>query len=292
MAITDSELTAWTNGRFAPLPELQIHVTEPGIFLGVALAEAFRTFNLKPFRMPQHLARLARSMRETGIQPAYSTEQMGQIVLELVERNRKLLPAEGELRFDMLITPATTAIWTKPVDFALLGQQYRDGLGLVIPSTRQIPAVCLQPRIKHRNRLHFHQAGREAAKIEPGSWPVLLDQAGNLAETPAANLFIVRKGELATPSTINCLAGDSRAFVLELAREEGIPALECELQPYDLETADEAFLTNISMCAMPAVRVNKWPIGAGKRGPMVDRLMAAWSRRVGVDIPIRLLSNA
>ena len=73
-------------------------------------------------------------------------------------------------------------------------------------------------------------------------------------------------------------------MVFDLGRELGIPVIEEDLQPYDLYTADEAFFTSTSPCVLPVTRVDRRPIGAGKPGPVVARLLAAWSETVGVDI--------
>jgi branched-chain amino acid aminotransferase len=89
---------------------------------------------------------------------------------------------------------------------------------------------------------------------------------------------------LKTPTTRNALAGVSRATVLELAAGLGIPALETDIQPYDVYTAEEAFFTSTPYCMMPATRFNGLPIGDGAVGPVTKRLLAAWSELVGVDI--------
>jgi len=73
-------------------------------------------------------------------------------------------------------------------------------------------------------------------------------------------------------------------MVFELAKGLGISVVEEDLQPYDLYTADEAFLTSTSPCVLPVTRVDRRPIGSGVPGPVAHRLLAAWSDAVGVDI--------
>jgi branched-subunit amino acid aminotransferase/4-amino-4-deoxychorismate lyase len=48
--------------------------------------------------------------------------------------------------------------------------------------------------------------------------------------------------------------------------------------------ADEAFFTSTSPCVLPVTRVDRRTIGDGKPGPVVGRLLRAWSELVGVDI--------
>ena len=91
-------------------------------------------------------------------------------------------------------------------------------------------------------------------------------------------------GIIRTPTDYAALQGVSRGMAIDLTRQLDIPLVEEDLQPYDLYTADEAFWTTTSMCVMPMTQVDRRPIGDGKPGPMSQRLLAAWSEAVGVDV--------
>jgi len=132
--------------------------------------------------------------------------------------------------------------------------------------------------------MNFNLAELEASDVDPEGWPILTDSRGNLTEGVGYNLFIVAKDVIRTPGDRGVLQGVSRAMVFDLGRELGIPVIEEDLQPYDLYTAEEAFFTSTSPCVLPVTRVDRRPIGAGKPGPVVARLLAAWSETVGVDI--------
>ena len=110
------------------------------------------------------------------------------------------------------------------------------------------------------------------------------DINGNITENKGGNFFIVTDGTLRTPTTHSVLAGVSRQTVLELAASLGIPAVEEDIQLYDVETADEAFFTSTPYSLLPATRINGITIGDGVPGPISKRLLAAWSELVGVDI--------
>lgn len=98
------------------------------------------------------------------------------------------------------------------------------------------------------------------------------------------NVFMVADGVIRTAGDRAVLQGISRGMVFELAKGLGIPLPEEDLQPYDLYTADEAFFTSTSPCVLPVTRVDRRPVGNGVPGPVVRRLLAAWSEAVGVDI--------
>jgi branched-chain amino acid aminotransferase len=127
-------------------------------------------------------------------------------------------------------------------------------------------------------------AEMEVKLVDPQAQGILLDVDGNVAENKGGNFFIVSEGVLKTPPTRNSLAGLSRATVLELAAGLGIPTQVTDFQLYDIYTADEAFFTSTPYCIMPATRINGLPVGDGQVGKITKQLLAAWSKRVGMDI--------
>ena len=154
----------------------------------------------------------------------------------------------------------------------------------MIVRVRSHSPESLDPKVKNFSRMNFNIAELEAADIDKSGWPILLDHRGNLAEGVGYNLFLVTAGAIRTPGDRTVLQGTSRGMVFELAKGLGIPIAEEDLQPYDLYTADEAFFTSTSPCVLPVTRVDRRSIGNGVPGPIVQRLLAAWSEAVGVDI--------
>lgn len=80
------------------------------------------------------------------------------------------------------------------------------------------------------------------------------------------------------------LRGVTRQTVLELAARLGLPCRECNLEPYDVMTADEAFFPSTPFSIMPATRFNGHAVGAGVVGPITQRLMDAWNALVEVEV--------
>ena len=80
--------------------------------------------------------------------------------------------------------------------------------------------------------------------------------------------------------------------VMEIADTLGIPAIEDDLQPYDLYTADEAFFCSTPYSILPVGRIDNRELNESAPGPVTNQLLAAWSERVGVDIVDQLLRLA
>jgi branched-chain amino acid aminotransferase len=168
-----------------------------------------------------------------------------------------------------------------------MGGLFDRGINAIITSQRAIPASLLDPKVKNRSRIHYLMANIEASQVEgDDNWALLLDPDGFVAEGTGDNFFIIKDGTIISPEGRNILRGISREYVMaELAPKLGIPVIERNLDPYDVYTADEAFMTGTPFCMLPVTRVNGMNIGEGKVGPVFTRVLDAWSDSVGVDIP-------
>lgn len=289
----------YISGRMLPEAEARISIFDSAIMLADTVTESTRTFRHKPFRLDAHIERLYQSLKLTRIDPGMSAEQMLRTTLEVLEANldnygenddcwivhnisRGLAIAGADPTVQ--VGAATVMIFTQFMDLKPWARFYTDGCHGVTPVSRMVPSQSLDPRIKNRSRLAYTLAEMEAKQVDPAAQSVILDINGHVAENKGGNIFCVTKGVLKTPTTVNCLAGVSRATALELAGKLGIPTEETVLQPYDLATADEMFFTSTPYCIMPSTRFNNLPVGDGIVGPITKRLLEAWSDLVGMDI--------
>jgi branched-subunit amino acid aminotransferase/4-amino-4-deoxychorismate lyase len=178
----------------------------------------------------------------------------------------------------------TVCIHSFPLPLFMFKKYFAKGARVAVPSTRHVPPVCVDPKMKNRSRLHWFLADGESRQIDPGATSLLLDLEGNLTECSGSNFLIVKHGAVLSPTLTNILPGVSRQTVKELCAELDIPFIERDLQVFDVVNADEALLSSTPYCVVPVTHVNNIQIGKGKMGPITKRLLAAWSDRVGVDI--------
>lgn len=289
----------YLTGQVVAESEAKISIFDSAVMLGDTVTESTRTFGHRPFKLEQHITRLYKSLKVTRIDAGMSAEEMLDVTLRLFETN---LPTyqEGEdcwivhnISRGLSIAgadptkqrgTATVMIFTQPMDLSSWAKFYTEGCHAVTSMSRIVPSQSLDARIKNRSRLSYTLAEMEVKLVDPEAQGIILDIHGNVAENKGGNIFIVSDGKLKTPSTKNCLAGISRETVMQLAAELEIPCEETELQPYDLYTADELFFTSTPYCIMPATKFNGLPVGDGQVGSMTQRLLAAWSELVGMDI--------
>jgi branched-subunit amino acid aminotransferase/4-amino-4-deoxychorismate lyase len=183
--------------------------------------------------------------------------------------------------------PARPAVClhTYALPFHLWARKYREGQALVTTEVEQVSPRCWPAGLKCRSRMHYYLADREAAARDPQARALLLDAQGFVTEASTANLLIYRAGEgLVWPPTKKVLRGISLSVLVELVGRFGIAAGEHELTTDDVASADEVFLSSTPLCLLPVTRLNGRPIGAGQPGALFERLIAAWSEMVGVDI--------
>ena len=141
-----------------------------------------------------------------------------------------------------------------------------------------MPPDSLTPRAKTHNYLNLIVANQEVQASDPEAWALLLDVNGNLCEGMGSNIFIVRDGEVVTPREKFVLPGVSRQTVIDLARQEGIPLREADIDLYDAYNAHEVFLTSTSLGLCPVTKVNGVEIGSKDQvwGPITQRLADAY----------------
>jgi len=285
---------AYLNGVWIDARDLQVPVSDLGFALGVTVVERLRTFKGRPFRVQEHLARLARSLDIVGWNSHGLTAEVRDAIDEFPNRNAQLMAPGDDWNLAAFVTPGptvdaaqpTVCVHGGPIPFAAWAHRYETGVDICITDVRQVPATCWPPEMKCRSRMHYYLADREADRRWPGARAVLLDQRGFVGEASTANIvaYYASRG-LVTPRLEGVLPGISQQMLFELADELGIAHTEADLVPEELAAAHEVFLTSTSICLQAVVRQNGQPIADARPGPVYRQLLSAWSQKVGVDIP-------
>ncbi len=298
------ERIVYLNGAFVPESQAKVSVLDSGFNAGDGVYDVTRTFDQRPFRLREHTERLFRSLQYTRIDCGLSCEEMEKITLQVLDRNKPQLRANEDLALWQVVSRgvrssrgnrvaggATVTVYSVIVNFPEFASFYVEGAPIVIPSTRRIPPECLESKAKITNKMNHNMASFEAKQVDPRAIPLMLDIDGNLSETSAHNFFLVVNGKLCTPSDRNVLGGITKEAVFGLARQLGLEIVEGNFTPYDLYTAEEAFLASTSPTFVPVRTVNGAKIGKGAPGPITLRLIGAWNQMVGMDIVDQALSH-
>lgn len=298
----ESGRVVYLNGEFVPETQAKISIYDSALMFGDMVFEMTRSFNKKQFRLRQHLERLYTGIKILRIPLTLSISEMERLCYETIERNEPVFADHDEHRLMINVSrgplgiyapifggklEATVVIADFPLKWTVAGMAplYDQGINAVIPSQRSIPASLMEPKIKNRSRLWYQMANIEVSMVEgDNNWALLVDPDGFITEGTGDNFFIVKNEEIMTPEGRNILRGISRQYIFELAEQLGLRCRECNIEPFDVYEADEAFMTATPFCILPTVSLNKIPIGSGKMGPVTRRLLDRWSENVGVDI--------
>ena len=227
---------------------------------------------------------------------------MEELCYEVIEKNEPSFDDKDEHRLVINISRGLLGIYASVsegkveptiviADFPLkwtvvgMGKLFDTGINAVIPSQRAIPAHLLEPKIKNRSRIHYQMANIEVSQYKgDNNWALLLDPDGFIAEGTGDNFFIVKEGVIITPEGRNILRGISRAYIFELAEQLNFECIEKNIEPYDVYTADEAFMTGSPFCLLPVTSLNSIDIGNRRMGKITKMLLDKWNQNVGVDI--------
>jgi branched-chain amino acid aminotransferase len=297
MALSN-ERVAWFNGKIVPESEVKVPFRDLSWTYGDGVFDMTRTFNGAAFRLREHIQRLFRSLKYTGIDPGLSEGEMVAISEDVLERNRHLLAKDDDFWLGQRVSRGVKKVegdnWDHygpnviveclPLPLKERASLFRDGIDVIVPSVRRVPPDSLTPRAKTHNYLNLIMADREVRARDPNAWAVLLDVNGNLSEGLGSNIFVVRDGRLRTPRERYVLPGISRQATIDLAQELGSPCAEDDVDLYDAYTADEIFLTSTSLCICGVRSINGNKPGAGAvPGPVTARLIEAYKQSVGCD---------
>ena len=294
-----AELICYLNGEYLPISQCKISVMDIGVTTGASVTDMVRTFNHEIFRLEDHVDRFFAAAKHSYLNIPHTKEEVCEISRKLIELNAEIYP-ECELGMCYYVTPGVSYVYAGsavpsgpltptycqhvfPLPFTAWKKNYTDGMNLATAPVPHIPAQCISPRGKHRNRLHIQVGDSIVHSLDPTATAIYMDTNGNITETGGSNFVIYKDGMVISPKRRNILWGISLQTVKELVEEMGIPFVEEDILIYDVVNADEAWVTTTPYCLAPVVKFNGQQIGNGEN-PLFHKVLKAWGERVGKDL--------
>jgi branched-chain amino acid aminotransferase len=281
----------YLDGKFVDSSEAKVSVFDHGLLYGDGVFEGIRLYGGNIFRLEEHLERLEYSAKAIMLQMPHTRAELRELTCETCRQNG-LTDAYIRLVITRGVGDLGLAPWLcpKPSIFIIASkislypqEHYDNGLAIVTVPTRRIGPAALPATIKSLNYLN-NILGKIEAKQFGALEAIMLNEQGYVAECTADNVFIVHKGTIITPSSSQgALKGITRDTVIDIAAEIGVPLRESDMTRYDIWCADECFLTGSGAEVIPVVKLDGRVIGDGKPGPITQRVLAAFRRRVLVE---------
>ena len=246
-----------------------LRADDEALLRGRAAFETIRVYGGTPFRLSEHLERLAVSSERIGL-PAVNVMQLRELAAQAIEAADT---PDAVLRLFWTPTPTALALVSAVAD-------HYDALrerGQRLISLRGVRAdePWLLPGVKSTSYA-VNMAAESEARRRGADDAVFVDRDGVVLEGPTTNIWWRRGRTLFTPSLdLGILAGVTRAAALEHAAGAGYDVQEGHYALAELASAEEAFTTSSVREVMPVTALDESPIA---RGPAADELQAALRR--------------
>jgi len=284
----------WLDGDFVDSDQAKISIFDHGVLYGDGCFEGIRAYNGRIFKLDSHLKRMYESAGRIRLKPTYSREEIASAIRQTLKTN-ELIDAYirlvftrgvGTLGLHPFKCPKPTA-FIIAASIELYPQElYVNGMKVILAKHRRVPPDSLDPAIKSLNYLNNILAKIEAIDANVLE-AIMLNADDYVSECTGDNIFIVKDGQIITPSTeAGILHGVTRRFVIdELAPKLGYKVSERMMKIDEVLAADEVFLTGTAAEIIGVTGVDEHIIGSGKVGPMTRALAGEFRRRVSQDAP-------
>src|SRR5690606_20713967 len=288
MSMSDRDGFIWYDGQLVPWREANTHVLTHSLHYGLAVFEGVRAYQTDSgtsiFRLKEHTQRLLNSAHIYQMPIPYDLETLLEAQCEVVRANKLascyLRPIAFYGSEKMGVSPRGAKVHVAVAAWewgAYLGaESLEQGIRVKTSSFNRQHVNVTMPRAKvastYANSILANLEATEAGFDEA----LLLDTQGFVAEGSGENVFLVRDGVLYEPEIASALTGITRSTIHALASDLGIPLVSRRLTRDDFYVADEAFFTGTAAEVTPIRELDRRVIGAGKRGPVTEKLQQAY----------------
>lgn len=271
------------NGKLYPRAEAKVSVFDSGFILGDGVWEGLRVHDGGLPFLGLHLDRLYEGAKTIDMDIGLTRETLTAQILAVLRANKmregvhiRLMVTRGLKATpyqDPRVTVGPATVVIIPEYKQPLPKTVEQGIRLFTVHVRRAAPDTLDPKLNSHSKLNDIMACIQAAKAGCDE-ALMLDPHGFVATCNSTHFFIVRKGEVWTSSGKYCLGGITRANVLRICNEQGIPVFEKDFSLTDVYGAEEAFVTGTFAGLVPVTEVDGRAIGP--RGPMVQRLQGLY----------------
>ncbi|MFH1189253.1 MAG: aminotransferase class IV [Candidatus Omnitrophota bacterium] len=275
---------AWINGKLFDAGKARISIFDRGFMYGDGVFETMRSVSGTVGEMDRHLGRLLRSLKTLGIKPPYSKRYLKRTIYGLLDKNKlkdayiRVAVTRGEGRFGIgrrdPQRPNTVIVAKRFEGYP--ERFYKKGISAAVIAGIRQDRLSPLSGIKSLNFLG-HIIARFEARHAGCDEAIILNTKGHVAEATTANVFIVKRGAVKTPTLESgILPGITRGAVIRLAKKLGLKVIEKDLSPRELLDSDEIFLTNSLAGILPVTKIGRKPIGNGIPGRVTKLLSISY----------------
>ena len=275
----------WGDGKVVRWEDATLHVMSHVVHYGSSVFEGMRSY-LTPqgpmfFRFADHMRRLRESAAIHRMTYSWTDDELEAATHALLARNGLevayvrpiVLRGIGAAGVDPSGSPVRVYLVVWEWGAYLGADALEKGVQAGVSSWFR-PAPNTHPTMSKAGGNYLSSSlMKMEAKANGFDEAIALSVEGLVSEGSGQNLFLIKHGELYTPSVDGTfLQGITRDSVIRIAGDLGIPVHETHIPREALYVADELFFCGTASEVTPIRSVDRWPIGSGKRGPVTARI--------------------
>jgi branched-chain amino acid aminotransferase len=278
----------WFDKKYVLTEKAKVPITTHAIHYGTSIFEGIRAYwngkNLHVFRLDEHVKRFRRSGQFYNISLNYSDKIISDAIIGICKKNNikkscyiRPFYFVGDYGINLHVTekaPTNVAIFTFP-----FGDLFnKNGITAGVVSWRKFSDTSTPAQAKMGGNYLNSIIATQEAKRNGFDEAILLDHNGNVSEAPGENIFIVRDGQLLTPSLASsALEGITRDAIIKIAKDLDIDFIERDIVRSELIISDEIFLTGTAAEITPIISMDSKKIGNGKPGDITKKMMQEYT---------------
>lgn len=275
----------WRDGHFIPWADATVHVLSHSMQFGSSAFEGIRCYSTPKgpaiFRLREHLERLLHSCKIYRMDVPYSIDQLVEASRDLIARNGvescylrpMVVRGYGTAGMVPIGAPIEVYLPCWPWGAYLGDEALEKGVDACISSWHRVQPNTIPAMAKIAGNYLSGQLIKMEALANGYAEGIALSPSGMVSEGSGQNVFMVSNGTIiTTPLDGSILGGITRATIMQLAGDAGIPVREMHMPREMLYMADEVFFTGTAAELTPVRSIDRITIGAGSVGPITKQL--------------------
>lgn len=289
MSMSDRDGKIWMDGQLVDWRDAKIHVLTHTLHYGCGAFEGVRAYKTERgpaiFRLPEHTERLFNSAKILRMQIPFTPQQVMDAQREVVRVNNL---ESGYLRPLVWVGDKKLGVSPKGNTIHLMVAAWPWGAYLGEEGLKRGIRVKTSSYTRHHVNITMTQAkavsnytnsilANMEATDEGYDEALLLDPSGFVSEGAGENLFVIKKGVVYTPDlSAGALNGITRDTIFHICQDLGLTLKEKRITRDEVYICDEAFFTGTAAEVTPIRELDRLTLGAGSRGPITEKIQAAF----------------
>ncbi|MDQ2094392.1 branched-chain amino acid aminotransferase [Rhodalgimonas zhirmunskyi] len=267
----DRDGKIWMDGKLVDWRSANVHVLSHALHYASSVFEGERLYNGKIFLGRKHSERLLNSGKLLDMEIPYTADEIDAAKQAVIDANGLTNAYVRAVAFRGAGPDMGVSSSQNPVRMAVAAWEWGDyygdakmkGAKLDVAKWKRPSPETIPTAAKAAGLYMICTMSKHAAEAKGCSDAVFLDYRGYVAEATGANIFFVKDGEVHTPLPDAILNGLTRQTVIGMLKERGIKVHERHIEPGELDSMQQCWLTGSAAEVTPVGQIGDWTFEVG-----------------------------